>query len=436
MAYFTKRLGIGALLVLSAVGCGPEFDPASNLSTLRILAIKKDDPYVRVTAPTDASPSGDSYQPDNVVSLTLGLEDGRPKSDRLGDLQKLWFAGCNNPFGDSYFSCLVSVWITFKAYDGLKPNLQDEPYKSEGWGLADADPADLLAFVEEQFPTLLDASQDGAGASSDEERQQLLDQVLALRIGVGETFNYTVPEWLIERHAPPADPDLPRYGLTQVYSAVCDGTIALSDEWQGELDPMTVLTDATRGFPLTCIDPATKEQRGPDNFMVAYSNIYAYEELTNKNPVISGVELDGDAVDASALCIGASCPVGEDACDNPKAPRVARCTKSRAADCPTIALLPIIEEAENSEVDLLATNAGSGGGNLLEQMWLRYYSDRGEIVKETKRLQDATAGWFTDHGTDWRIPRKPGTARLWSVVYDNRGGVDWVRTSVCVEDSD
>jgi hypothetical protein len=194
------------------------------------------------------------------------------------------------------------------------------------------------------------------------------------------------------------------------------------------------MSDATMGFPLTCSDPDTGDERGPDNFMVSYSNVYAYEELSNKNPVISGVEFDGQAVDDSALCIGESCTLYDDACDNPKAPRVPRCKKTKNSDCDTVKVLPVLSETENSEVDVIASNAGTSGGDLLEQMWLRYYADRGEIRSEVKRLQDATVGWFDDHGTKWQIPRSAGSAKIWSVAYDNRGGVDYVQLSVCVEE--
>ncbi|MGC4069944.1 MAG: hypothetical protein QM784_35860 [Polyangiaceae bacterium] len=225
---------------------------------------------------------------------------------------------------------------------------------------------------------------------------------------------------------------MPLYGLTQVYFTVCDGELELAEPWKGEIDPFTVLADATLGFPITCVDPKTKEQRGPENFVVSYSNVYAYASLSNRNPKIAGMKLDGKAVDESALCIGETCDVESNACDNPRAPRFKRCNEEKEADCPAVKVLPGLNESDNSEADVTATLAGAGGDTLLEQMWIRYYADRGTIKNEAKRLQDANEGWFSDHGTEWKVPRKAGSVKLWTVVYDNRGGVDWVRTSICV----
>jgi hypothetical protein len=393
-----------------------------------------DDPYARVTPPVEPQTSADGdYQPDNEVVFSVALEDSRPEADRLGKLQKLWFAGCSNPYGDSYFACMPSVWLTFKAFEALHPEPLEE---GTSWGLTDVtDQAALAAFVMDSFPELVDQSTKGETKITDEQRAQLLDQAMALRIGAGDSFRYEMPTWLIEQHTPSADPDVPDYGLAQVYFAVCDGKIGLSAPWQENIDLLTVMSDATMGFPLTCLDPQTGKERGPDNFMVSYSNVYAYETLINKNPVINGVKLGGTKVDRAALCIGDTCEPYADACDNPSAPRVPRCKEDNADACDTIKVLPVLSEKENSEVDVVSTNAGRGGGDLLEQMWIRYYADRGSIRTEVKRLQDATEGWFDEHGTEWVVPRNSGSAIIWSVAYDNRGGVDWVRLGVCVEDS-
>jgi hypothetical protein len=423
----------GLFVSLGAIACGPEFEPSSELSSLRILAVKKDDPYVRVAAPpggdgpADENASGE-YQPDNVVELTVALSDSRRKSERGGALQKLWFAGCSNPPGDTYFSCVLSVWLAFKAYDAIGPKpLAD----GETWGLSDANTTEVLRFVQDAFPDLMSGA-GGSASLSDEEQQQLIEQALALRVGAGDSFRYEVPSWLIDRHPRSSDPDVPSYGMTQVYFAVCDGEIELAEPWQGEIDPFTVLADATRGFPLTCVDRKTKKQRGPENFVVSYSNVYAYESLSNRNPKISGMKLDSKAVDESALCIGEACELAVDACDNPKAPRYSRCEEEKAADCPVVEVLSGLKESDNAETDVTATLAGKGGNTLREQMWIRYYADRGAIKNEAKRLQDANDGWFSDHGTEWKVPRTAGPVSLWTVVYDNRGGVDWVRTGICV----
>lgn len=432
--YVVRTAGVLLALALAPclMACGPEVDPPSKLSSLRVLAVKKDDPYLRVTPPSADAPKSGAYQPDNVASMTVAIDDARPRSERRGPLQKLWFAGCSNPPGDTYFSCLLTVWLSFKAFEALGPETLAD---GEAWGIDEADPADILKFVTDTFPDYVTGS-GGTNGSTDTpavSQEELIEQALAIRVGAGDTFDYQIPEWLIEKHTPSADKDIPLYGLSQVFFAACDGKMGLSPEWQGTMDPLTVLTDATLGFPLTCYDEKTKEPRGPDHFVVSYSNLYAYENISNKNPVISGATLDDVAVDPSALCIGAPCATDTSACANKRAPHIPRCDKPKSSDCKNLALKPVMDSKANREIDVNATNAEGGGGELLEQLWLRYYATSGEIANDAKRLQDANEGWFDDHGTKWRVPRTAGSVSLWAVAYDNRGGSDWVRVSVCVE---
>jgi hypothetical protein len=267
----------------------------------------------------------------------------------------------------------------------------------------------------------------------------LIGYVSALTVGAGDSFDYKVPSWVIETHPRAADSDIPRYGLSQVFLAVCDGEIGISPDWQGVVDPLEVLLDATRGFPLTCYEPNTTKERGPDNFMVSYSNLYVYDEIRNQNPVVGGFSFNGDTVDASAVCIGADCAaMVEPSCDAAApTPRAQLCHPGGASDCKEFAITPILVQKDNQELDTLASRVGGGTNQLYEQMWIRYYADTGNIKNDAKRLQDATEGWFAEHDTKWTAPSagKAGdVAHIWSVVYDNRGGVDWARISVCLED--
>lgn len=456
--------GIGSLLTLCSVGCGPQFDPPSKLQSLRILAVKKDDPYVRPapSAASSAAPDANaatpsvadtsaatplaansSYEPDATVHLTVALDDARPAAEHQGPLQKLLFGGCNNPPRDNYFSCLLSVWLSFKVWSELGPYSSRGPGKlpdGESWG-GEQDRAELgeLRFVQYfagLFPDL--AARALSGSSVDSEQMSLLwDQVEALRIGVGDTFDYTVPSWVFTRHPAPTDKDLPQYGLSQIFFVVCDGEIGISPGWEKVTDPFEILTDATRGFPLTCYERGTKKERGPDNFSASYSNVYVYEQLKNRNPVIQGFKFDGaEVTDSEALCIGKVCEsLPSRVCTPDSQPRVKACRPNAPGGCNKHTISPILEQAANSEIDDNASLAGGGQSKKLrEQMWIRYYADEGEVDRDAKRLQDATEGWFEDHETKWTAPEQvDSVAHIWSVAYDNRGGVDWVRLSVCIE---
>ena len=81
-------LGAAATLVL---GCGVEFDPASQLDGLRVLAVKKSAPYAR---------------PGERVDLSLLWHDtdaGRPPP------QIAWLAICENPPADLFEACFTQV---------------------------------------------------------------------------------------------------------------------------------------------------------------------------------------------------------------------------------------------------------------------------------------------------------------------------------------
>lgn len=437
--------GLGAILTLNLIGCGPQFDPPSKLQSLRILAVKKDDPYLRPAPATAADvpeqASSSEYEPGFTAHLTVAIEDARLPEDRQGPLQKFWFAGCNNPPRDNYFTCMLSVWLTFKVWSELGPYSDRGPGKlpdGESWpNSTDLQQIGNIRFVQyfsELFPELADQVSSGS-LEQVAEMSAFLEQVDALRIGVGDTFDYTVPSWVIDRHPPPSDADLPQYGLSQVFFAVCDGEIGISPAWETVDDPLEVLTDATRGFPLTCYERGTRKERGPDHFMVSYSNLYVYEELKNRNPVIDGLLFDDQPVESSALCIGQACAsLPPRVCTTDTKPSVKPCDPSAPRGCKEHVIKPVLSEPKNSELDDNASRAGGGNANLREQLWVRYYADQGEIDREVKRLQDAKDGWFDEYQTKWTAPAEGNAvAHIWSVVYDNRGGVDWVRVSVCVE---
>ena len=78
-----------AFLSLSLLGCGPDFDPPSELHSLRVLAVQKDLPYA---------------QPGAKVNLQMLWQDASPlASERT--VQIAWSPACYNPPGDLYYAC-------------------------------------------------------------------------------------------------------------------------------------------------------------------------------------------------------------------------------------------------------------------------------------------------------------------------------------------
>lgn len=100
---------LGALTLttsLMTVGCGPEFDPPSEIKTLRVLAVKKDKPYA---------------QPGDKVNLSMLWHD--PKG-RKG-VERLFLGGCVNPPGDLYYTCF-SQYGQLAAQGKLPPLVQNQ----------------------------------------------------------------------------------------------------------------------------------------------------------------------------------------------------------------------------------------------------------------------------------------------------------------------
>lgn len=77
---------------LSSLGCGAEFDPPTEVKSLRILGVSKDRSYAL---------------PGDQVNLTMAWHDGSPKlaSDPTRRISIAWLAGCVNPPGDLYATC-------------------------------------------------------------------------------------------------------------------------------------------------------------------------------------------------------------------------------------------------------------------------------------------------------------------------------------------
>ncbi len=94
----------GALSVLAAVGCGPQFDPGNEVKTLRVLGVKKDKPYA---------------QPGDEVTLQLLWHDPQGRTD----VQRLFLGGCINPPGDLYYGCFAQY--AQKAAQGSLPKPGD-----------------------------------------------------------------------------------------------------------------------------------------------------------------------------------------------------------------------------------------------------------------------------------------------------------------------
>ncbi len=79
-----------ALLGFLSVGCGPDFDPPSELHSLRVLGVQKDVPYA---------------QPGQTVNLQMLWTDASLQRPR--PVQIAWSPPCFDPAGDLYYACFA-----------------------------------------------------------------------------------------------------------------------------------------------------------------------------------------------------------------------------------------------------------------------------------------------------------------------------------------
>jgi hypothetical protein len=86
----TAFVALAALSLLVGSGCGPEFDPGSEIKTLRVLGVKKDKPYA---------------QPGDTVNLQLLWHDAKGRDE--AEVQRAFIGGCVNPPGDLYYGCFA-----------------------------------------------------------------------------------------------------------------------------------------------------------------------------------------------------------------------------------------------------------------------------------------------------------------------------------------
>lgn len=336
----------GALSLLAAVGCGPQFDPGNEIKTLRVLGVKKDKPYA---------------QPGDDVNLQLLWHD--PKGPR--EVQRLFLGGCVNPPGDLYYGCFAQYGQT--------------------------------------------AAQGGIPA-----------------IGDGDTFQVTLPKDIISSR-PALEPGQPRYGLYIVFFAVCAGKIDFATSAGNP--------DGSSGLPIRCLDDAGKPL-GSEDFVVGYSSIYSFENVSNENPSFTVDEAGHGQFTVAdkalvADCVGNACQttaaVDVD-CDAEPDRCIKRCADDGDPSCPTIDVKPAIDQ----KVEKDDVSSALFGTDVTEQMWVNYYVDHGGI-SEVRLLHDTNSGWNTKYRGQLYAPKAPGPLQIWAVIHDNRGGMEFSRITLGVK---
>jgi len=115
-----------------------------------------------------------------------------------------------------------------------------------------------------------------------------------IQVGQGLTFSFQVPEDIISGWPRQQLPRQVPYGIAYVFFTACPGEVRIVPP-EG--------TDVST-LPVQCIG-SSGEQLGADDFVIGYTAVFAYDKLTNKNPIITGFKLEGSPI--APECIGDAC---------------------------------------------------------------------------------------------------------------------------------
>jgi hypothetical protein len=214
---------------------------------------------------------------------------------------------------------------------------------------------------------------------------------LGPQLTTGTTFSFPMPPTAITAHADTGgDP----YGLAVVFTIACAGHVEYVPQPAGG-NPDAV--------PFGCFDDKDT-QLGADDFVFAYSLVYAFGDRTNTNPTIQSLTLGGTPVD----------PVAGITLDH--------CTQAKIDDCPKTPL-DLVVPASSQESD--PGNLDADGHVLNEQLYVDYYLTAGKVKNDVVILFDPRNGRLSNTGDDLYAPQSQGDYQLWAVLHDNRGGATW-----------
>jgi hypothetical protein len=378
---------IASLWGLLLAGCGTGFESSAEVNSLRVLGVQKDQPYAT---------------PGSSVTLRMLWYDGKvPDGSR--EIHRFWTGGdllCTNPAGDLYYAC----------YPQILEKLLQALAGVSGAPVAGAD--------------------GGGGADAGISLENLPLEIPIPDLPNPDETTVFIPKEIISDRGTPPGGQVP-YGLSYVFFGVCAGQ-------------MYVKLDIKNGFPVVCKD-ASGQYLGADDFVAGYSSIYSYYSVSNTNPAINGFELDGQTRQAAeeGVCVGTDCTLPQlhpsDA-EGQAMPRIPACADDGAEKCPAhriqVWISPTCTTVTGEVVDNCAEKdqlAYLQGTPLGEQMWVRYFSERGTIQSAVRLLNDARQGWMPEFAGKLRAPKDKGPMFVWAVVQDSRGGEQWVRQTVFVE---
>ena len=213
----TRAIALGAFALTSILlgACADDFDPKSAVTGIRVLGVKVDAPYAK---------------PGTQTKLAMLVADGT--SDRVLRKPKIvWFHGCKNPKGDTFYEC----------YPDLSRRLGDAYQRRE-------------TTIDKEIPGLVTFG-DTAMADIPADALSARPQGVQGRVDQGRVF---------------------------VFFAVCGGNVTYHPN-----------PPNSSGLPIRCVNAQTNEDLDAQEFVYGYTPIFVFESFTNANPVIEGIEFSG-----------------------------------------------------------------------------------------------------------------------------------------------
>jgi len=339
-----------AFVAWASTSCAPGgFQNEETISSVRILGSSADPPYAK---------------PGEPVRLNVLAVDGR--SSKSPPMQVYWLPRpdgtpfvCENPPADAYYACLQRL-------GSLPPGETDggaSPYPAGGSASA--------------FPP--------AG--------------VALPIAAGTTAQFKMPLDAVTSHASVPGTPVP-YGIAILFNVACAGHLEFLRLDPNDINPVKV--------PIGCFDSA-HNRLGPDDYVFGFTRVYAYDSVTNANPVIDSLDVDGHTVD----------PV--------QGFSTSRCTTADSSKCSSVHIGPVVP-LSSWEVNPELHDAN--GNPLHEEIWADFYATFGQFSDSARLLYDARTGSLggpgqTDNQFDPPLDVRDGTISI--VVHDSRGGAAWIQ---------
>lgn len=303
-------------------------------------------------------------KPGDTVNLEALAVDGRADKTRAMHVYWLPFT-CTNPASDLYYACFTS----------FATGLGGDAGAGDGGSDAGSRPItippgfDLTPFLPE-----------------------------------GPKYSITLPADIITSH-PPVQGAAKPYGLAIAFFIACAGRV--------KLVPLETASPSGQALPIGCFDDQGN-QLGADDYVFAFTRVYAYDDLTNQNPVIdpaNPLTFDGNPVDPAQ---GVTVPA---------------CTASKPGACEH----PFTVNVTDDSWELNPTDLDQNGNVRHEQIYASYFYTFGSTTSTGRVLFDPTSGRVPGSGNKFTATETSGDGQVYVVVHDNRDGAAWVSFPIYVK---